>query len=173
MNTKGIIVAAFKELLEQKPFEEIIVQDILDAAGVSRATFYRHFRDKYDIMNTFYLEETSKLIANENDNRKKTETIVRFFLENRSYFSGLMHVEGTNSFKDFIAENSRQYYLDIYRQKYGLSQNAQIPREIEMMAQFAGGGFEKVLEEFFVKDKTASPASITSTIYRMIPEEFK
>ena len=36
-------------LLSRKPFEKITVQDILDNTPVSRATFYKHFKDKYEI----------------------------------------------------------------------------------------------------------------------------
>lgn len=47
--TRDRLGDALMELIEEKPFEEIIVQDVLDRAGVSRATFYSHFRDKNDL----------------------------------------------------------------------------------------------------------------------------
>ncbi|MEP6955316.1 MAG: TetR/AcrR family transcriptional regulator [Chthoniobacterales bacterium] len=37
------------EILLQKPLEEISVQEILERAGVSRSTFYTHFRDTNDL----------------------------------------------------------------------------------------------------------------------------
>src|SRR3954467_7221223 len=40
---------ALVALLVEKPFDDITVQDVLDAAGVSRATFYTHYRDKNDL----------------------------------------------------------------------------------------------------------------------------
>lgn len=40
---------AIMELIEEKPFEKITVQDVLDRAGVGRATFYSHFSDKNDL----------------------------------------------------------------------------------------------------------------------------
>lgn len=36
-------------LLEEKPFSKITVQDILDRAEIQRASFYRYFRDKYEV----------------------------------------------------------------------------------------------------------------------------
>src|SRR3954467_14080767 len=47
--TRDRLGAALVELLVQKPFDKITVQDVLDRAGVSRATFYSHFRDKNDL----------------------------------------------------------------------------------------------------------------------------
>lgn len=47
--TDKAIMQAMISLLNRKPFEKITVQDILDETPVTRATFYAHYRDKYDI----------------------------------------------------------------------------------------------------------------------------
>lgn len=47
--THRAIQNAFLSLLSRKSFEDIRIQDILDTAPVSRATFYKHFRDKYEV----------------------------------------------------------------------------------------------------------------------------
>lgn len=49
LRTDKAIILALIRLLNQKPFERITVQDILDETPVTRATFYAHFRDKYDV----------------------------------------------------------------------------------------------------------------------------
>lgn len=48
--TDKAIQNAMNQLLKSKPFEKITVQDILDETPVSRATFYKHYRDKYEIV---------------------------------------------------------------------------------------------------------------------------
>ena len=58
MDTKGIIIEAMKQLLAEQRFDKITVQNIIDRAHCSRGTFYRHFKDKYDIMN-YYLRVKS------------------------------------------------------------------------------------------------------------------
>ena len=47
--TDKAIVLALIALLKRKPFEKITVQDILEETPVTRATFYAHYRDKYEI----------------------------------------------------------------------------------------------------------------------------
>ena len=47
--TRDQLGDALMELLVQKPFDDITVQDVLDRAGVSRSTFYTHYRDKNDL----------------------------------------------------------------------------------------------------------------------------
>ena len=47
--TRARLGDALVDLLVQKPFDDITVQDVLDRAGVSRSTFYTHYRDKNDL----------------------------------------------------------------------------------------------------------------------------
>jgi len=47
--TRDMLGDALVELMHEKPFEEITVQQVLDRAGVSRSTFYAHYRDKNDL----------------------------------------------------------------------------------------------------------------------------
>ena len=43
--TKEAIVNAFWELLEEKPYNKITVKDIVDRCQINRNTFYYHFHD--------------------------------------------------------------------------------------------------------------------------------
>jgi AcrR family transcriptional regulator len=46
---RQIICNAMADLLFEKPFLKITVRDIMDKAEIQRATFYRYFRDKYEV----------------------------------------------------------------------------------------------------------------------------
>ena len=48
--TRSLILQAFYDLLAQKNFESISVQDVTDKAQINRATFYAHFPDKYALL---------------------------------------------------------------------------------------------------------------------------
>jgi AcrR family transcriptional regulator len=43
---------ALVELLHERRFDDITVQDILDRASVGRATFYAHYRNKQDVLHS-------------------------------------------------------------------------------------------------------------------------
>lgn len=58
--SKIILANALQALLKEKTFENITVEDILEKSGASRSTFYRHFQDKYSLMNWVYMEEELK-----------------------------------------------------------------------------------------------------------------
>jgi len=48
--TRALIQQAFHELLAEKGFQSITVQDLTERAEVNRATFYAHYADKYALL---------------------------------------------------------------------------------------------------------------------------
>ena len=48
--TRSLLGQAFSEVLAQKGFHAVSVQDITEKAGVNRTTFYLHFPDKYALL---------------------------------------------------------------------------------------------------------------------------
>ena len=48
--TRNLILQAFDQLLAEKGFESISVQDVTGRAEINRATFYAHFPDKYALL---------------------------------------------------------------------------------------------------------------------------
>ena len=48
--TKQALEHALKSLLLKKPFHKITINDITEECGVSRMTFYYHFKDIYDLV---------------------------------------------------------------------------------------------------------------------------
>ncbi|VIG18086.1 transcriptional regulator, TetR family [Clostridioides difficile] len=52
IKTNRSIKNAFIKLLNKKDFASITVQDIIDEALINRTTFYKHYADKYDLVET-------------------------------------------------------------------------------------------------------------------------
>ncbi|MFL6426662.1 MAG: TetR/AcrR family transcriptional regulator [Acidobacteriaceae bacterium] len=48
--TRQLLQGALLQLLGSKPFDDISVQDIAEAATVNRATFYDHYTDKFALL---------------------------------------------------------------------------------------------------------------------------
>lgn len=47
--TRDTLGDALVALMQEKDFDDITVQEVLDRAGVGRSTFYVHYRDKHDL----------------------------------------------------------------------------------------------------------------------------
>ncbi len=48
--SRAAVIASFYQLIAQKDYGKITVQDLLDASGIARATFYSQFRGKDDVL---------------------------------------------------------------------------------------------------------------------------
>lgn len=49
-----LFAKAIKSLIKTQPLDKITVTDIVFQAGKTRQTFYRHFQDKYDLVNWYF-----------------------------------------------------------------------------------------------------------------------
>ena len=56
VRTKKNIRSAFVELLKEKPFDEITITELCDKAKLSRITFYTHYTDKYELVESLFQE---------------------------------------------------------------------------------------------------------------------
>ena len=64
--TRHLLQDGLRKVLRQKPLEEILVQDITEAATVNRATFYDHYSDKFDLFNSLIAADFQKLLDERN-----------------------------------------------------------------------------------------------------------
>ena len=58
--TKRALEASLKKLLLEKPLNKITINDITEDCGVSRMTFYYHFKDIYDLVDWILAEDAAK-----------------------------------------------------------------------------------------------------------------
>ena len=106
--TKKKILDSFNKLIKTKDFDSITVKMIVDEAGVGRATFYRHFKDKYDVMNYNF-----GMVIEEHFFSKSCETFEDLFvvfldigLDKWSSLTKMFDSSGANSLHKFIYETS-------------------------------------------------------------------
>ena len=60
--THKFLQEAMIELITEKGFDAITVGDIAERAMINRATFYRHYQDKYDLVAKIFEETASQLV---------------------------------------------------------------------------------------------------------------
>ena len=67
--TKKALSNALMEVLKDKPFDKIKVQDLTSMCGLTRNTFYYHFKDIYDLLSYTFVYELEELEKKYNDNK--------------------------------------------------------------------------------------------------------
>lgn len=107
--TKEVLAESFLELAEKKPVDKITVKDIVGNCGYSTATFYRHFRDKYDLIAWYHTAGTASIMAKiGEDGYTWEQTLVEgaySFYEHKEYLANLfLHTSGMDSFVQNMTE---------------------------------------------------------------------
>ena len=103
--TKLRIAQACMELLNTTSLEALRTQDILARAGVGRSTFYRFFRDKYEVANWLYQHETEKVISDHPDLREWKEwsyILHAYMRSHKAFFRNIARYRGQDSFEEFL-----------------------------------------------------------------------
>lgn len=107
------IAAAFILLLEDTPLENLRIQELCARAGVSKATFYRLFPDKYEVGNWIYKIRANRIISEHPYLRCWSDWTMLIFsemLEHRRFFRNIASYRGQNSFLEFLAS---YYYANV------------------------------------------------------------
>ena len=95
IRTNQMLCEAFKNLLENKKFEDITIQELCDQAYIRRATFYTHFMDKYDFFSFFIKQQRDIFSSSWSKDIKKNkydyfifmiEKLIVFPIEISSFF---------------------------------------------------------------------------------------
>ncbi|RIP27513.1 TetR/AcrR family transcriptional regulator, partial [Staphylococcus gallinarum] len=60
LKTKRNTRKALITLLKHKKYDDISVKDICEVAGISRGTFYLHYKDKFDLVEQYQFEITKE-----------------------------------------------------------------------------------------------------------------
>ena len=60
--TKDLLAASLKELAQKKSIDKISVKELVRNAGLTSATFYNHFSNKYELVAWIYTMQISKVM---------------------------------------------------------------------------------------------------------------
>ena len=106
---KEILAESFREVAEKKPIDKITIKDITDNCGYSSSTFYRQFKDKYDLIAWSYTQDlrsiVDKLEYTEGSWKKVLTEVAKYFDRQRDYISNLLlHTNGYDSFVHNMAQ---------------------------------------------------------------------
>ncbi len=162
IKTKKALCAALMELLEEKRFDAVTVQELCDRAMVRRATFYKHFYDKYDFWR-FFIQQTRREFMQTYPDCTADESLqqhclywfhrsIDFFIMHKMIVTSIVKSEDAcvliDGFSDEIYDNILKYLQDskkIY------------PAAPTVIATFYAGGIVALLRRWFTSGENMSP----------------
>ena len=135
---KEILAESFRELAQSKTVDAITVGEIVQNCGYSTATFYRQFRDKYDLIAWEHAQRVSGIMARiGSDGYTWKKTLLdgaRMFEREKAYLANLLrHTSGHDSFVRYKTEinyNALRNYILKISGKAELGACAASPQEL-------------------------------------------
>ena len=167
--TKQRIWEAFYELSAVVPFEKLTVEQIIEYCGVSKATFYRHFRDKYDVLNYNSMAIVERIVGGKKC-KDWQEFLLHMFMEieqEMEYYKKAFKTSGQNAHPRFLYEYSYGIVRNCYMRANSLSELTQ--EEHYMIAHYCHGCVSIIAE--WLKDPARPSAEKMAEIsYSAMPK---
>lgn len=166
VRTRTALREALLSMLRRKNYEEISVQDIIDAAGVGRSTFYMHCSSKEDLLRRGLRMLRAEIEEGVSEHgRSGALSFSRKLLEhvaaNRDVCAGLGRSRG----REVLLHELRAIALDLLRKDLVcLSGNAAMPQE--MVEQFIVGAFMSVL--VWSVERKRPPMEVDAMFQRLV-----
>lgn len=135
--TKYAIEASLKKLLLQKPLDKITISDITEDCGISRMTFYYHFKDIYDLVEWICLEESRRAL----EDKKTYDTWQQGFLQileavrdNKPFILNVYHSISREQIELYLYKLTYDLLINVVEEK---SQGMSIrPEDKQFIADF-------------------------------------
>src|SRR4029077_7809563 len=107
---------ALIELTVQKGFSAVAVSDLTKYAGVNRATFYRHYADKFDLLNQ-YVQRVYKLLETPPEDRLPQSGAVTTRPTQRGLITIFEHIHAHGKFyRVMLGKNGDSLFAEKIRQ---------------------------------------------------------
>ena len=118
--TKRALASSLKLLLLQKPLNKITINDIAEKCGVSRMTFYYHFKDVYDVVEWTCEEDVARAL----DGKKTYDTwqtgflnIFRAVEDNKPFVLSVYRSVGRERVEQYLNPLVHNLILDVVEEK--------------------------------------------------------
>ena len=165
---KRKLVKALVSVMEREPLDRITVTEIVDACEVTRPTFYRYFKDKYDLVNWHFENLAQKSFRQMGVSLSLREGFTRKFqlmLEERVFFTSAFSSQAQNCLIDYDYECIYHFYRDVIRKK---GEHFLTP-DIDFLLRMYCHGSIYMTAEWAKKNMPLSPETIVENLLDALP----
>ncbi len=170
--TRDALGDALVALMQEKSFETITVQDVLDRAKVGRSTFYSHYSDKDDLLMSDadeFFESVSMLLSLRGDKSERVFPVQEFFghiIEAKQFVDALV---SSGKFQDNMELARGQFARGIERRLAELPRAQSISADERPAIAFAhAGALLSLLEWWIDRGMKQSPAEMDQLFHRLV-----
>ncbi|WP_438495194.1 TetR/AcrR family transcriptional regulator [Paenibacillus sp. IHBB 3054] len=160
------IKVAVIELMIEKKFDQITIQDISDRADISRRTIYLHYTDKFDLLDKLieeHIDDIRELCDSTDDDADYVDAGLLWFeyFESHSlFFSALLASKGSPFFRNRFLE----FFLQELENKEPEGSNQGLTDGENVEIQFLGAAIVGVVEWWFKNGMPLPPSFMAQRV---------
>ena len=128
--TKNDLDNALRQLLEQKPLDQIRIRELTALCGIRRQSFYYHFPDVWALFDWSLQQEGKRLLIRQESCltwRQVLMDLLNHTAQHRSYYQALLDSRGRAGLREVMQEALRSLLdktLDYYQRRCGTPKNS-------------------------------------------------
>lgn len=152
VDVKRLIAETLLEMLKKKRLEKITVKELVDACGISRQTFYYHFKDVLEVVE-WWSQETYKRVVSASlkagDAREALGIFLNFGIQYREVIQSLLESRWRTQMEMLMVNTVSAYLKDMLEHTFP---NVSISAaDLEAFLHFYAYGIAGLLFEYSVK----------------------
>ncbi len=167
--TKRALGASLKKLLLQKPLNKITISDIAEECGISRMTFYYHFKDIYDLVEWTCVEDAAQAL----EGKKTYDTWQEGFLNifhavqaNKPFVMNVYRCVSRERIEQYLNPLIHSLILGVVQEKsVGMSVSE---ADQQFIANFYEYAFIGVMLEWIGSNMREDPAAIVERTSKLV-----
>ncbi|BCZ45553.1 hypothetical protein psyc5s11_16200 [Clostridium gelidum] len=176
IRTYKSLTEAFVQLMSEKHFENITVNELCKKAMIRRTTFYKHFADKYEFFRFFVhqLQTDCDAITPASADYKAPYSfyisiahhILNFLKEHEQFVNMVL---GSNLLPTLLDILSEQVISDITDKiKIGIKKGIDVPASPEIVASFFTGAIMHTIRWWLMQKKKISEEKLIQEVQKIL-----
>ena len=163
--TKHALEASLKKLLQHKQLDKITIQDLTADCGISRMSFYYHFKDIYDLVEWSCVEDARQALGGKKTYDTWQEGFLQIFQavqSNRPFIMNVYHSVSREQVETYLYDVTYHLLINVVEEKAaGLSVSQEDKEFIAHLYKYA---FVGVMLDWIRADMKTDPQAIIARL---------
>ncbi len=167
IDVKALISDALLELCNEKPLSKISISDIQKKSGVSRQTFYNHFRDKNDLIQHIYLDRIIsnwKVVSTDLEYYDSLLDVFDRYARYQYFLKQALSLNDQNCLREFMIDYCKKFDLEWHQRYYGTEP---MPDALRFATEYHAVASMSITIAWILSDMPSPPHVIAENIARM------
>ena len=171
-STRYLFAQSIKDLMTKQSLDKMTVTDIVKHSGMTRQTFYRYFKDKYDLVNWYFEKLVLKSFEEMNQGGSLQEALnLKFaFIEQEHAF--FKEAFKSNDYNNLIHYDFCCIY-DFYKNYIYKNTGKTLSSDIDFLLNMYCRGSVDMTVEWVLNDIPIKKEEIVSYLIEAIPDKLK